>query len=115
MEIVYEGEEYELEFDDITAQQAKLIKDRCGLTIAGLQEGLSTGDADALRALFWLMMVQSGVTCNLDTVDFKVVKFISALTEASQKMDEEQKAAQAAAAREKRAAARRKPAAAKAE
>lgn len=85
MIVNYEGEDYDFDFDEITVQQAKTIKRECGLTLKGLEDGLSEGDADCLRALFWLMMVNSGIKSDINTVDFKIVKFSKALQDASEK------------------------------
>jgi hypothetical protein len=102
MEVDYEGKVYDLDFDEVTVQQAKVIKVHCGLSLKGLEQGLADGDADALRALFWLMTVNSGETASIDTIDFKIVKFSKAIQEAAEKANkiiQEQVAAEAAAAR----------------
>lgn len=85
MEVIYENETYDFDFDEITVQQAKTIKSQCGMTLKGLEDGLGEGDADSLRALFWLMMVNSGIKADINTVDFKIVKFSKAVQDAAEK------------------------------
>jgi hypothetical protein len=104
MEVVYEDTTYDLDFDEITVSQAKVIKTSCGMTLKALETGLADGDADAMRALFWLMVVNSGEKANIDTIDFKIVKFSKAVVEASEKQriaaeaKDEAEAAEASAA-----------------
>jgi hypothetical protein len=83
MVITWKDEEYNFDIDDLTVAQAKVIKAHCGLTLMGLVEALRVGDPDGLRAAFWLMHAQSGKGCNIDTVDFKIVDFLNAITAAS--------------------------------
>jgi hypothetical protein len=96
MKVTYDGADYDFDFDEITVQQAKTIKDRCKMTLRGLEEGLAEGDADALRALYWLMLCNTGITEDIDTVDFKIVKFSKALQDATAARDEELAAAEKA-------------------
>jgi hypothetical protein len=85
MEVLYEDQTYIFDFDEITVQQAKVIKVHCGMTLKGLEDGLADGDADALRALYWLMMVTNGEKANIDTIDFKIVRFSKAIQDAAAK------------------------------
>ena len=82
MIVHYEGKEYSFDLDDLTVAQAKVIKDHCNMTLFALEQGLTSADPDALRALYWLMMAQSGESCNIDLVDFKIMPFVKALGEA---------------------------------
>jgi hypothetical protein len=107
MEVVYEDKTYDLDFDEVTVAQAKVIKTHCGMTLKGLEQGLADGDADALRALFWLMVVNSGGQANIDTIDFKIVKFSKAVQEGSEKERIAAEAKDEADAEEARAAGRR--------
>lgn len=91
MKINFEGDEYEFDLNEITVAQAKVIKVHTGMTLLGLEEGLSNGDPDALRAIFWLMHAQSGKTCDIDRADFKIMSFSQAL---EQSLTEEAEAAQ---------------------
>jgi hypothetical protein len=83
MLINWKDEEFNFDLDEMTVAQAKVIKVHCQFTLLGLVNALKVGDPDALRAAFWLMHVQSGKTCNIDTIDFKIVEFLNALTDAS--------------------------------
>lgn len=82
MQIKWDNREYDFDIDDMTVTQAKVIKVHTGFTLMGLVAGLKVGDPDALRAVFWLMHAQSGVTCDIDRVDFRIVDFLNAMTEA---------------------------------
>ena len=83
MKINYEGRVYDLDFEEITLKQLSVIKNFCHISLNGLQAGLAEGDADALRAFFWLMQVNSGFKVAIQDVDFKVLKFASAIQQAS--------------------------------
>lgn len=82
MKVTFEGTDFEFDLEDITVAQAKVIKVHRGLTMLGLQNGIGEGDPDALAALYWLMHAQSGIQCNPDNVDFKLLAFTKALSEA---------------------------------
>ena len=83
MLVKWEEKEFTLDLDEMTVAQAKVIKIHCQLTLMSLVNALREGDPDALRAAFWLMHAQSGVPCNIDRIDFVIVKFLNAITEAS--------------------------------
>jgi hypothetical protein len=82
MKVNYEGEVLEFDLEEIDVQQATVLKRKLGLTLLGLDQGLSEGDPDALRAVYWLMMVQSGKRVDIDEVNFKIVKLANAIQEA---------------------------------
>jgi len=83
MKICYEGEELDFDLEEITVRQAMQLKMKLGLTLAGLDTGLSTGDPDAMLAVFWLMKSQAaGKPVDIDELDFKVVKLANAIQEA---------------------------------
>jgi len=85
MKVAFEGRDYEFALDEMTVAQAKVIKVHCGMGLKGLSDGINDGDPDALRAVYWLMRVQSGdVGVNIDNVNFVVVKFLDALAQATQ-------------------------------
>ena len=84
MKVQWDGNEYNFDFDDLTVAQAKVIKIHCQLTLLSLVEGLKVIDPDALRAAFWLMHAQSGRTCNIDNVDFRIIDFANALRKAQE-------------------------------
>lgn len=82
MKIDYEGEELDFDLEQITVRQAMFLKTKLGLTLLGLDQGLSTGDPDAMLAVFWLMKSQGGTKVDIDTLDFKVVTLANAIQEA---------------------------------
>jgi hypothetical protein len=92
MKVEYEGKIYDMDLEEITVNQAKIIKVHTGLTLKGLEDALAEGDADGLRALFWLMLENSGEHQSIDSVDFKIVKFANAV-QAATKAENEAKAA----------------------
>ena len=81
MNVKFEDVDYEFDLSKMTVAQAKVIKVHCGLGLKGLSDGINEGDPDALRAVYWLMQVQSGISSNIDRVDFVVVAFLDALAE----------------------------------
>ena len=83
MNVKFEDVDYEFDLSNMTVAQAKVIKVHCGLGLKGLSDGINEGDPDALRAVYWLMQVQTGISSNIDRVDFVVVKFLDALAEAT--------------------------------
>lgn len=83
MKVTYDDKEYDFDLDEIDVRQATIIQDKCGMTLMGLEEGLADGNAHALRALFWIMLVQSGETVDIDRINFKIVKFAKALDKAA--------------------------------
>ena len=82
MKITYEGQDYELDLDEMDTNQAKTIKAACGLTVMGLQRGMVEVDPDAMVGLYWLMKTQAGERCNIRAVNFKVAAFANALSDA---------------------------------
>lgn len=88
LEITMNGEDYSLELEKITVLQAKVIKTSTGLTLKGLEDALEDIDPDALRALYWLMLVQSGRPIPIERVDFVVMDFAEALSKANDKAEE---------------------------
>lgn len=85
MKIDFENNVYDLDLDDITVAQAKVIKVHRQLTLKTLSDGLNELDPDALVAIYWLMRIQSGDTgIDIDRVDFKAVRFAEAIAKAAQ-------------------------------
>lgn len=82
MQVNYEGEEYELDLDEMDVKQARIIKVATGLTPLQLQRGMMEVDPDALTGLYWYMMVSNGKPCNIKVINFKVAKFSNALADA---------------------------------
>lgn len=83
MLVKFEDKEYSFDLDELDVSQATTIKNRYHFTLLGLEQGLMTGDPDALRCIYWLMLWQNGERKNIDNVNFKVVKFAAALQEAN--------------------------------
>lgn len=103
MKVNYDGHEYEFDLDEIDVNQACIIKAKCNLTLMSLEAGLMQADPHALKAIFWLMLVQSGDTnADIDRINFKIVKFANALQEATKA----EEAAEKEAAKAKKAASR---------
>lgn len=91
--LTYEGKEYKFDLEEITLEQARTMKARCGLTLMGLEAGLGEGDPEALRAVFWLMLTQNGEPqADIDRVNFKIVKFARAFDAAQPVEDEKAEA-----------------------
>lgn len=82
MLVHYEDKDYEFDIDDLDVVQATMLKRKYGITLLSLQKGLLEGDADALRAVYWLMLAQNGQRVNIDSVQFKIVKFANAIQDA---------------------------------
>lgn len=90
MIIDYEGEKLDFDLEEITLGEATYIKKHTGLTLMGLDQGLSVGDPDALRAVWWLIQTHTGNKVNIDGVDFKIVKLSNAIQTAYEKEQAEQ-------------------------
>jgi len=79
MKILFDEREYELDLDEMTVAQARTIMVAFGFTIKTLQDGIAEGNPDAIAAMFWLMLAQSGEKADPKTVDFKIVPFMAAI------------------------------------
>jgi hypothetical protein len=95
MKINYEGQVLTFELEEITVQQATVLKRQLGLTLLSLDKGLMEGDPDALRAVYWLILTQSGQKADINEVDFKVVKLANAIQESVEAETEAEEAAKA--------------------
>lgn len=84
MQVLFEDKEYTLDLDDIDLTQARYIYRQCGLTLKGLRDGATELNPEAMVALYWLMLSQSGTTVDMRKVNFKVMKFMEAVADASQ-------------------------------
>lgn len=83
MIIHFNNKDYRFDLEDITVEDARAIKRYCGLTLKGLEEGLSEADPDAMTCLYWLMLRQNGEDHNIERVSFKVIKFAAAFAAAN--------------------------------
>jgi hypothetical protein len=105
MQIVLDDVEYKFDLSEITVMQMKVLKKAFGLNLMTLEQGLAEFDADALLAVYWLMLEQSGKSAPLEMIDFKVVTFARAIQAAVEK-EAEDKAAEAKAEKAKAKAPR---------
>lgn len=91
MLIKFDGEEYNFNLNDIDVNQAEQVYDKVGLTLMGLEEGLSIGHPGAMKAVFWLMLAQNGKAVAFEQVNFKIIPFANA-TQAAKKAEDEEEA-----------------------
>lgn len=84
LKIEYDEETYTLDLEDMDTDQARAME-RFGVpNLRALEEGIVTGEIDALTVAFWLMKVQNGEPGQrLDRVKFKPVKFAKAIITAA--------------------------------
>lgn len=82
MKIHLDGEDYEYDMDEMTVQQARVIKVAFGFNLQQLQDEMASGNPDAISAVYWLMLAQSGVKADPKTVDFKITRFMKAIEDA---------------------------------
>src|SRR5258708_11038875 len=82
MIIEYEGERYEVDFDDITVKQAMKVEKHTGVKLTDWGDRLEAGgDMLSLQALGWLVLFcRAGA---VDEADFKLVKLGNAFAAAS--------------------------------
>lgn len=84
MIVKYDGREYTFDPEEIELKQAMVIKGKTGYNLLQWQAALEQGDPDALRAMYWLMLTQSGEVADMDLVNFKIVRFAEALRQAQE-------------------------------
>ena len=84
MKVEFEDRVWDLDVDEIDVAQAMVVKVKTGFNLLQWQAALEQGDVMAAKALYWLMLAQNGVNKDLDTVNFKVLKFIAAVGKASE-------------------------------
>jgi hypothetical protein len=94
MKVHYEDQVLNFDLEDIDVQQATVLKRKLGLTLLSLDTGLTEGDPDALRAVYWLMLTQSGQRVDIDDVNFKIVKLANAIQDAVEKEAAEKEASE---------------------
>lgn len=88
--IEFEGKSYKLDMDNIDVVEAMLIKTKTGHNLLPFQAALEECDPTALRALYWLMMKQKGVTMDYERVNFKIVQYVKAVQEATDDAETEE-------------------------
>lgn len=84
MIVEFEDKSWNLDVDEIDVRQAMVIKVKTGYNLLEWQAALEKADVDAAKALYWLMLAQNGVSADIDLVNFKIVKFMTAVGEANQ-------------------------------
>lgn len=82
MKVYFEDREWDLDTDELDARQASIIELKTGYNLLQWQAALEQGAVAALKALYWLMLEQNGVSADIDLVNFKITKFIAAVSEA---------------------------------
>jgi hypothetical protein len=85
MQITLDEVDYTFDLAEITMLQMKVLKKAFGFNLMTLEQGLAEFDADALLAVYWLMLEQSGKSAPLELIDFKVVTFARAIQAAVEK------------------------------
>jgi hypothetical protein len=97
VKIVYEGAEYEFDFDKIRVKQGVKIERYTGMTLTEWSEQLSQGASMlALQAVGWLVLFEGKGA--IDDADFEVKAFGEALSAAGEAQEAAAKAAGDAAA-----------------
>lgn len=83
MQVQWEGEGYILDLDEMDTVEARYIKRKTELTPVGLQNALYEVDPEAMTAIYWLMMKQSGKpVIDIDRINIKIVRFAEAVVDA---------------------------------
>ena len=75
MNVKYEGQEFDLDLEDMDTDQARAME-RFGVpNLKALEDGVAEGNLDALTVVYWLMLQQNGDGTRIDRVKFKPIKF----------------------------------------
>lgn len=91
MLVKYEDQEYQFDIEELTLAQATRIFKTYNLSLLELEVGMQTGNINALRAIYWVMLEQNGERIPLDRLKFKPVKLARAIN-AALKAEAEDKA-----------------------
>ncbi len=84
MNVKYEGQEFDLDLEDMDTDQARAME-RFGVpNLKALEDGVAEGNLDALTVVYWLMLQQNGDGTRIDRVKFKPIKFLRALAKAQE-------------------------------
>ena len=89
LRVHYDGKDFDLDLEDMDMDQGRAME-RFGVpNLRALEEGIESGDLDALTVAYWVMLQQNGEPgARLERVTFKPLKFIVALVEAALKEKE---------------------------
>ena len=82
MKIDFEGRTWAYDDDGITVQQAEVIEQETGGTVAEWAQSRAGLGSKTYRILYWLMCAQNGDTVQLADVNFRLLPFVSAFTAA---------------------------------
>jgi hypothetical protein len=77
VQIDYEGKSYLFDFEDIDVLQAKVVE-AAGYRLDTLPDALERLEAGALQALWWLILAQNGVRCDIKKANVKFLKLAKA-------------------------------------
>lgn len=83
MIVKFEDRDWTLDLEELDVAQAMVIKVKTGFNLLQWQAALEVGDVMAAKALYWLMLAQNGVAADIDLINFKVLKFIAAVGQAT--------------------------------
>jgi hypothetical protein len=67
-----DGQSWMFDEDDITIQDAYMLKSVTGMGLRGFFEGLQDMDPQCLQALVWFLRRKAGEQVQMDEVNFKV-------------------------------------------
>lgn len=84
MQINFNDKVYTLDLEEITVHEQRTIQKYAGFTLRDLEAALKEGDIEALTCLYWLMLKQSGEEEPIESVDFKLIKFVEDLASATE-------------------------------
>lgn len=96
MIVHFDDKDYQFDIEALDLSEARYIKRNAGLTVKALMDGLSEMDADAIAALYWLMLKQNGQATDIGKLNFSVLKFAEALGNAFNAESEEEDPTEAA-------------------
>jgi hypothetical protein len=82
MIVEFDDKEYSFDIEDLSLSQATRIFKKYNLSLLELELGMQTGNINALRAIYWVMLEQNGERRDMDRLSFKPVKFARALNAA---------------------------------
>ena len=78
----FEDQEFELDIEELTLNQALYIYRQAKMSVRDLMVGLQDLNPDAMAALYWLMLDQNGKRADIGKLNFKILAFAAALSDA---------------------------------
>ena len=82
MLVQFQDEEYQFDIEALDLSEARYIKRNAGLSVKQLMDAVGEIDPEALAAIYWLMLKQSGKVQDISKLNFPVLKFAEALAAA---------------------------------